>query len=134
MRMKKNAGKWNLMFRSISILVGAILGLSLLYIIQNEANLSVLLGASTATLILIGINVIKIRMKDDAIPDSDERTVKNVLTFSFISTYLLLGLSFIALSIISFMGVKFVSVGHLWIIIMVYLLITGIGAFIVSRR
>lgn len=134
MKMKKNAGKWNLMFRSISILVGAILGLSLLYIIQNEANLSVLLGASTATLILIGINVIKIRMKDDAIPDSDERTVKNVLTFSFISTYLLLGLSFIALSIISFMGVKFVSVGHLWIIIMVYLLITGIGAFIVSRR
>jgi small-conductance mechanosensitive channel len=133
-KSKKNTGKWNLTVRTISILIGAMLGLSLVYIIQNEANLNVLLGALTAALVLIGINVIKVKKKKDVVPDSDERTVRNVLTYFLISTHLLLGLSFLALGIISLMGVEFVPVVSLWIIIIVYLLLSGIGAFIVSRR
>ncbi|GIQ63405.1 hypothetical protein PACILC2_19730 [Paenibacillus cisolokensis] len=132
--MQKNMGKWNLTFRAISILAGAVLGLTLVYIIQEGVNLSVLLGALTATIILIVINVIKVRMQNDTIPDTDERTVKNVLKFFVFSSHILLGILFIALSMISFMGVKLVPISYLWIIIIGYLLIMGIGAFIVSRR
>lgn len=126
--------KWNLMVRAISIFVGVMLSFTLIYIVQKELNWNILLGASTAVFLLIVINVIKNALKKDLTPDTDERTVQNVLRFFSFSSHILLGILFTALSVISFMGMESVSISYLWIILIGYLWFVGIGAFIVSRR
>lgn len=126
--------KWNLTFRAISIWVGVMLGLTIVYIIREEVNGNVLLGAATGVFLLLVINAIKIGLKKDLTPDTEERTVQKVLKFSSFSSHILLGIFFVTLSVISFMGVELVSIRYLWIILIGYLWIVGIGAFIASRR
>jgi len=126
--------KWNLTFRAINMLVGVILGLTIVYIIKEEFDLNVLLGAITGIVILIVINVIKIWLKRDRTPDTDERIQKNMLTFHLFSSHIFIGILFVALCISMFIGIKYISTIYLWIIIIAYICFSGIGAFIVSRR
>lgn len=102
--MKKQSDKWNLAFRASNVLIGALLGLALIYVIQNEVNWSVLLGALTAALILAGINVIKVRMTRGAFPISNEGTDKHVLKFCFISSHILLGVFLLRSASLTFWG------------------------------
>ena len=63
--MKKMFQKWFLAFMGASVLVGSILGLTLMYFIKGQFNFSVLLGALTGAAILIIINVIIIHLIKD---------------------------------------------------------------------
>ncbi|WP_010271461.1 hypothetical protein [Paenibacillus senegalensis] len=132
--MRKNMEKWNLTFRAINVLVGVILGLSIVYFIKEEFNLSILLGALTGTVILTVTNIMKALLKRDRTPDTDERTEKNMLKFYLFSSHIFIGLLFIALCISSFLGIEEILTVYLWIIIIAYICFSGIGAFIVSRR
>jgi len=132
--VNKQSDKWNLAFRASNVLIGALLGLALIYVIQNEVNWSVLLGALTAALILAGINVIKVRMTRGSFPNSNEGTDKHVLKFCFISSHILLGVLFIALSILNFLGVEEVSTSILWCVMIGYVLINGIVIIVISRK
>lgn len=127
-------GKWHLTFRAVRILVGFVLGLTLVSVIRGEFNLSVLLGAIAAVCILFIANLIKIRMQKDGLPETDERIKNNILKLFVFSSQIFIGLTFISLSIMMFTNVEAVALSYLWIIMISYLLITGIGAFIVSKK
>ncbi|SHG71297.1 hypothetical protein [Ornithinibacillus halophilus] len=131
---KKKIQKWNLAFMAVCTMVGVLLGLTLIYIVKGQFNFSVLLGALTASAILIIINVIKVHLKKDRTPETDERTVKNLLKFYVYSSHIFLGLLFVALGIITLVGIENISITYLWILIIAYLWISGIGALVVSRR
>jgi zinc transporter ZupT len=62
---EKEDKKWYLAFMAGSITVGAILGLTLMYIIKVKFNFSALLGTLTGALIIIIINVFIILLKTD---------------------------------------------------------------------
>lgn len=132
--MKKKIQKWNMAFQAIVIMLGAIVGLSIVYFVKGEFYFSVLLGFLAGAGILIVINIIKVCIKNDRTPDADERTIKNMLKFFVFSSHLFIGLLLVALSISTLTGIEQVSLSYLWIIIISYLWISGVGAFIVSRR
>jgi len=60
--MKKKFQKWYLVFMGASVLVGSILGLTLMYFIKGQFSFTVLLGALTGAAILIIINVIIVHL------------------------------------------------------------------------
>ncbi|MEO4052282.1 hypothetical protein [Solibacillus sp. CAU 1738] len=132
--MKMQIQKWNLAFVAVSTVIGGLLGQTIIYSIKGEFSFSVILGFLTGATILIVINIIKIYLKKDKTPDIDERTRNNVLNFLVFSSNIFLGLLFVALSIISIIGMESIAIKNLWIIMIAYLWIIGIGAFIVRRR
>lgn len=131
---RKKIQKWNLAFVAICGMVGVIFTLMIIYISEGYFDLSILLGALTTMVILIIINVFKVNLKRDKTPDTDERTVNNLIKFYFYSSHIFLGILLLALGIITFIGINVISITYLWIIIITYLFICGIGALIVSRK
>lgn len=69
---RKKIQKWNLAFVAICGMVGVIFTLMIIYISEDYFDLSILLGALTAMVILIIINVFKVNLKRDKTPDTDE--------------------------------------------------------------
>lgn len=132
--MKKKLQKWNLTFMAVCGMLGAMIGLIIIYAITGEFNFSSLLGFLTAAAILIIINVIKVLVKKDNTPETDERTRKNMLKFLLYASHIFIGTLFIALGIITILGIESISITYLWIIIIAYLWFSGIGGFIVSRK
>ena len=132
--MRRSAEIWNLTFRAANILIGTLLGLALVYVIQKEVNLSVLLGALTGALLLFGINLIRVRMPNGIVSRPDESLRKKSVKFLLVSSHILLGILFLALSIINFLGVESVPTSLLWCGMIGYLLIAGIGVFFMNRK
>ncbi|AIF42906.1 hypothetical protein [Virgibacillus sp. SK37] len=132
--MKKELQKWNLAFMAVCIMFGAIIGLIIIYAITGEFNFSSLLGFITGATILFIINVIKVLVKNDNTPETDERTRKNMLKFLLYASNIFIGVLFITLGIITILGMESISITYLWIIIIAYLWFSGIGGFIVSRK
>ena len=132
--MRKKLQKWGLAVMAVFSMIGAILGITLVYIFRGHFNISALLGAFAGTMILIMINIIKVSLKKNTLPEVDERTVKNISTFFLYSSHIFLLLLLIALTIITLMGGDSIQIIHLWIGIFAYLWISGIGALIVYRR
>ncbi|AIF42937.1 hypothetical protein [Virgibacillus sp. SK37] len=132
--MKKELQKWNLAFMAVCIMFGAIIGLIIIYVITGEFNFSSLLGFITGATILFIINVIKVLVKNDNTPETDERTRKNMLKFLLYASNIFIGVLFITLGIITILGMESISITYLWIIIIAYLWFSGIGGFIVSRK
>lgn len=58
--MKKKLQKWDLAFIAVFIVLGSTIGLTIIYVITGEFNLSSLLGFLTGATILIIINIIKV--------------------------------------------------------------------------
>ncbi|MEC2159229.1 hypothetical protein [Virgibacillus halodenitrificans] len=132
--MKKELQRWNLAFMAVCIMFGAIIGLIIIYAITGEFNFSSLLGFITGATILFIINVIKVLVKNDNTPETDERTRKNMLKFLLYASNIFIGVLFITLGIITILGMESISITYLWIIIIAYLWFSGIGGFIVSRK
>lgn len=132
--MKKKLQKWNLAFSAICGMAGAIIGLIIFYIVKGEFNFSSLLGFLTASAILIIINVIKVLLKKDKTPETDERTIRNMRKYFLYTSHIFIGMLFIALGVITLIGIESISITSLWIIIIAYLWFNGIGGIIVSRR
>lgn len=121
-------------FQAIFILLGAIAGLTLVYVVKGDFNISVLFGFFVGAILLTTMNFIKVRIKKDATPDVDERIMNNMLKYFSILSYLLIGFSIIGLMIATLSGIEQISISLLWIILIIYLSLSGLGAFIVSRR
>lgn len=132
--MKKILQKWNLAFIAVCTVLGSIIGLTIIYLTTGKFNVSSLLGFLTGATILLVINIIKVLIKKDETPETDERIKKNLMIYLLYSSHIFIGLLFLALTLISFLGFETVSLTYLWIIIIAYLWISGIGGFIVSRR
>lgn len=132
--MKKILQKWNLAFSAICGVLGAFIGLTIIYTTTGKFDISLVLGVLAGATIIIVINFIKVLIKKDETPETDERIKKNLIIYLLYSSHIFIGLLFLALTLISFLGFETVSLTYLWIIIIAYLWISGIGGFIVSRR
>lgn len=132
--MKKKRIKWNMTFQAICILLGAIVGLSIIYIVNGDFNFSVLLGFTVGAILLITMNIVKVRIKKDTTPDVDERTMNHMLKYFTILSYSFSGLLIIGLFIATLNGIEHISISLLWILLLVFLSLSGFGAFIVSRK
>ena len=126
--------KWTLAFISIGTVIGALIGITIIYSTTGNFNISSLLGFITAALILIVINVIKVFVKKDNTPETDERIKKNVMLYYLYSSTIFIVVLFLGLAVLSFLNFEIVEITYLWIIMIAYLLISGIGGFIVIRR
>lgn len=132
--MKKKWQNWNLAFATLGAMGGALIAQIIMYFVNREFNLSALLGILSGGGILIIINIVYVFSKKDNTPEIDERIRNNMFKFLFYVSHIFIAFLFIGLTIISFLGVDNIPLSYLWIIIIAYLLISGIGGMIVSRR
>jgi len=128
--MKQRISKWILTFGAI----GALIGMTLGQLITGTLNLSGLLGSLSGVLLFFIIDLIRNRMKNDNTPDIDERTRYNMIRYYVYASNIFIGVAFLLLAIVTFVGMEQVSVYYLWIMIFVYFIISGIGAVVVSRK
>jgi len=126
--------KWSLSFRVIYVLIGALVGMLIYYLVKGKFDMSLFLGVLAGIAILIIFNVIKVLRKKDRVPEADERTVNNLLKFfTFLSNIYILVL-FGSLGIITLIEIETIQITYLWLVLIAYLLISSIGSLIISRR
>ena len=126
--------KWSLSFRVIYVLIGALAGMLIYYLVKGKFDMSLFLGVLAGIAILIIFNVIKVLRKKDRVPEADERTVNNLLKFfTFLSNIYILVL-FGSLAIITLIEIETIQITYLWLVLIAYLLISSIGSLIISRR
>src|SRR5690606_32056787 len=114
--MKQRISKWILTFGAI----GALIGMTLGQLITGTLNLSGLLGSLSGVLLFFIIDLIRNRMKNDNTPDIDERTRYNMIRYYVYASNIFIGVAFLLLAIVTFVGMEQVSVYYLWIMIFVY--------------
>lgn len=132
--MKKTLQQWNLAFMALFGIFGTLIGMTIIYFTTGKFDISLLLGALTGATIFIVINIVKVLIKKDKLPETDERIRKNIMKYLLYSSHIFIGVLFLTLTLVTFLGFESISLTYLWIIIIVYLWISGIGGFIVSRR
>lgn len=126
----KKYKKWYLTLVAFGGLVGMTIGT----FIFNEGDLSALLGAATGFVILFLINLIYVKSKKDNTPEIDERTRSNMRNYYAVIGNVFMAILFLTLSTLSYLGQTEVSISYLWMFVIAYMLISGIGALIVSKR
>lgn len=128
--------KWTLAYGGIALIIGILVAQLGKYIFNDDFTFSIapLVGVLPISIILITINVVQVLRKNDKTPELDERTVKNILKFQTLSSHIFLALLFITLAVITFMDIKNVSIFYLWVIILAYMCLIGIGTIIVKRK
>lgn len=127
---KKKYQKWMFAYAAVGGLGGTILS----QIIKGEFDLSISLGAVTAAIILFAIDLIRIWKKRDKTPDFDEQTIDNILKYFAYASNVFILMALLLLSIITLTGVTSISISYLWIVIIAYLFIGGLGALVLSRK
>lgn len=129
--MKKNKfQKWIFSFGAIGALIGMVIG----QLMSDGFDIAGILGALTATTILISIDIVRNWRKRDSTPDFDERTTKNMLKFYAYASNGFILLSLLIFSFLSFSGIERVSVLYVLVILFAYFSLSGATAFIISRR
>lgn len=132
--MKDKKRKWTLTYGGIFLLIGVTIGQLFIYVTQGDFSTGSIVGALPITFILIIVNIIQVKRKNDKTPELDERIEKNILKFCTYSAHVFIGLLFISLAVIEIMDVKSISLTYLWIIIFSYMIFIGIGTLIVKRQ
>lgn len=129
-------GKWTLAIGGVTVFLGMLLGQFIKVFIGRDDAFAIeaLLGVLPVSLILIVINIIQVKRKKDNTPEMDERTVKNILKFQTLAAQIFIGLLFVSLIIITFLNVESVSISILWIIILIYMCLYGIGTLVVKGK
>ncbi|WP_214879327.1 MULTISPECIES: hypothetical protein [unclassified Exiguobacterium] len=127
---KKKHNSWIIAIGAASGLIGMLFGI---YFTEglDWASIS---GAITGFIFLFLINFFYVRSKKDQTPEVDERTINNIRKYYAIIANVFIGALFIILCMVSYMGHDQIAISYLWIFVISYMLISGMGAFIVSRR
>lgn len=129
--MKKNKfNKWILSFGAI----GALIGISIGQLVSGSFDVSNMLGALTAVIVLVTIDMIRNWRKRDATPEFDERTTNNVLKFYAYAANGFILLSLLILSFLSLIGIETVSVLYVLVALFAFFSLSGASAFIISKR
>lgn len=129
--MKKHKyQKWILSFGAI----GGLIGISIGQLVAGSFDLSGILGALTAVVILVTIDIIRNWRKRDATPEFDERTTNNMLKFYAYASNGFILLSLLIFSILSFKNIENVSVLSILLILFAYFSLSGATAFIISKK
>ncbi|MFA1642840.1 hypothetical protein AB5N96_08235 [Chryseomicrobium imtechense] len=126
----KKFKKWYLTLATFGGFLGVVIGT----FIFNDGDISAILGAATGLLIIFLINLIYVKSKKDNTPEIDERTRNNMRTYYAVVGNVFMGVLFLALTALSYAGESAVSLSYLWMFVIAYMLISGIGALVVSKR
>lgn len=128
-------GKWTLAYAGIAVFLGILIS-QLMKILtdSNTFTTAPLIGVLPVSIILIGVNIVQVKRKKDNTPNMDERTIKNILKFQTFSAQIFIGLLFVSLIVITFLNVESVPTLLLWIIILLYMCLNGIGTLIVRGK
>lgn len=126
----KKLKSWNITFAAFGGLIGMIFG----SFIFNAGDFSAILGAATGFLIIFLINALFVKAKKDNTPELDERTRGNMRNYYAIIGNVFMAILFIALTVLTYLGEDEVSISYLYIFVIAYMLISGVGALIVSKR
>ena len=127
---KKKYQQWNITIASTGGLIGMLLGT----FFTKGLDWSAILGALTGFAVIFLINLFYVRSKKDKTPEVDERTINNMRKYYAIIANVFLGALFLVLAAVTYMGHDQISISYLWMFVIAYMLISGIGALIVSRR
>lgn len=128
-------GNWTLATGGVAVFLGVLIAQLLKTIIGGEAfSTALLVGVLPVSIILIVINIIQVKRKKDNTPDMDERTMENIRKFQNLTAQIFIGLLFLSLIVISFLNVESVPTSLLWIIILIYMCLYGIGTLIVKEK
>ncbi|MDZ5712765.1 hypothetical protein [Jeotgalibacillus haloalkalitolerans] len=127
---KKKLQKWGFTLAGFGGLVGMIVGT----LIFNGADFSAILGALTAFIIIFIVNVIYVRSKKDQTPEVDERIIHNMRKYYAVIANVFLCILFVALSALTFLDYEQISISYLWMFVIAYMLISGVGAIVVSKK
>jgi|SRR5699024_3179250 len=129
--MKKNKfQKWILSFGAI----GALIGISIGQLVSGSFDFSGILGALTAVIIIVTINIIRNWRKRDATPEFDERTTNNMLKFYAYASNGFILLSLLIFSFLSLKGIESVSVSTVLVSLFAFFILSGATAFVISKR
>ncbi|WP_440896614.1 hypothetical protein ACS127_00985 [Amphibacillus sp. Q70] len=132
--MKKKYSKWTLAVSAIFIFIGSLLGQIIIYFIKGEFNYSAILGSLAGALPIILINALYVYFKKDQTPEVDERIRNNMIKYMAFSSQIIFLILMIVLAAVSVMGMTSIPISSLWIIILAYMMIIGIGSLIVKTR
>ncbi|MFD1032527.1 hypothetical protein [Metaplanococcus flavidus] len=127
---KKKYQQWNITIASTGGFVGVIIGT----FIFSGVDWSAVLGALSGLIMIFIGNLIYVKSKKDKTPEVDERTINNMRKYYAIIANLFLGALFLILVAMTYLGYDQIAISYLWIFVIAYMLISGIGALIVSRR
>lgn len=127
---KKKLQQWGFTIAALGGLIGMLIG-TLLF---SGLDWSAVLGALTGFVVIFMINLFYVKSKKDKTPEVDERTINNMRKYYAVIANLFLGALFLFLAAMTYMGYEQISIFYLWIFVISYMLISGIGALIVSRR
>ncbi|MBM7578036.1 hypothetical protein [Jeotgalibacillus terrae] len=127
---KKKMQRWGFTIAAMGGLAGMILGT----FIFSGADWSAILGAFTAFVIIFIINLVFVKSKKDQTPEVDERIMLNMRKYYAVIANVFIGILFIALSALTYLGYEQVSLMYLWMFVVAYMIVSGIGALVVSKR
>ncbi|WP_156855314.1 hypothetical protein [Oceanobacillus sp. AG] len=127
---KKKLHKWVFTLAGIGGLIGMTFG----QFIFGKLDFSGILGSLSAVILFFIIDLVKNRMKKDDTPDFDERTTHNVVKYYAYFSTGFIAVAFLLLAVVTASGLENVNISYLWILIFIYMLSSGIGAFIVSKK
>src|SRR5690625_3088421 len=99
--MKKKLATWNLAFIALYGIFGTLIGMIIIYFTTGKFDISLLLGALTGTTILIIINIVKVLIKKDNLPETDERIRENIMKYLLFLSHIFIGVLFVALGVIT---------------------------------
>src|SRR5699024_9036415 len=114
--------------------IGAVIGMFLAQILKGSFDLAGMLGALTAALILVTIDLIRKLRKKDQTPEFDERTRNNMLKFYAYAGNGFILLSILICSILLITGTSYLSLTYLLLILFLYFSLSGTIAFIISCK
>ncbi|WP_080873843.1 hypothetical protein [Oceanobacillus timonensis] len=132
--MNGNLQKWVWTFIGLMCVIGASITHIIIYLTTGELNLSGLLGILAGFVIIFLINAIYVKTKKHKTPAVDERTITNLKKFYAIAPHIYLGIIVVCLVVLSITGVDVISTSYLWLAVMMYIGLCGVGAFILNLK
>ncbi|HJE19627.1 MAG TPA: hypothetical protein K8V35_04675 [Aliicoccus persicus] len=120
--------KWNLSI----IALGGLIGISIYQIFNFD--LSVFLGGIFGAVLLALVNVILVLTKSDESAEISQKVFQNVRNYYYYVYLVFTAVALIALVVMMSLDIEVVPVSTLFLVFIVYFVLSGIGAFMVAKK
>ena len=120
--------KWNLSI----IALGGLIGISIYQIFNFD--LSVFLGGIFGAVLLALVNVILVLTKSDESAEISQKVFQNVRNYYYYVYLVFIAVALIALVVMMSLDIEVVPVSTLFLVFIVYFVLSGIGAFMVAKK
>lgn len=118
----------------VGTLIGAMLGAYLSYIVNGEFPYEVLAGGLTVTILLTVFELIKLSRRKADLPESDKRVIGQIFRYFAYASHVFIAILIIGLIVFTMLGNETIPIIYVWVLLFLYVVITGIGGFFVKGR